>query len=99
MRRLHFVLLLSLVATRSFAQNQQNAPRAIQLPDTMGANFSVSDSATATSLATDYDFLIGVWEFRFQSRRRDGSFTPPFNGHWFFNKKETADKGVLIEDH
>lgn len=99
MRRRYVLLLLCLDATPVFAQNPQAVPRAIQLPDTMGANFAVADSATGTSLATDYDFLIGVWEFKFQSRRRDGAFTTPFTGHWFFTKKQTGGQGVLIEDH
>lgn len=99
MRPTRLVLLLSLVAAPAFAQNQQSVPRAIALPDTMGANFSVADSATATSLPTDYDFLIGEWEFRFQPRRRDGTFAPVFTGHWVFTKKQTGGQGVLIEDH
>jgi hypothetical protein len=90
--------LLCFVAGGAAAQNQ-HAPRAIQLPDTLGANFNVADSATATSAATDYDFLIGTWQFRFQSRRQDGSFSPAFTGHWVFTKKETGGKGVLLEDH
>jgi hypothetical protein len=99
MQRVGSALLLVLIGYPCFAQNQQSVPRAIQLPDTMGANFSVADSATATSLSTDYDFLIGTWSFKFQARRRDGSFSPPFTGHWVFTKKETGGQGVLIEDH
>lgn len=98
MRRSLLIILTSLSATPLFAQNQ-SVPRAIQMPDTMGANFSVADSATATSLPGDYDFLIGVWEFKFQNRRQDGGFNPPFTGIWVFEKKHTGGKGVLIEDH
>ena len=65
----------------------------------MGANFLVTDTVTGSSGPTDYDFLIGTWRFTFQARQRDGSFTPPFTGHWVFAKKETGGQGVLIEDH
>ena len=100
MRRLHLGVLLSLLtATPAFAQNQGSVPRAIPLPDTVGANFAVTDTLTGRSGPADYDFLIGTWRFTFQARRRDGSFTPPFTGHWIFTRKQTGDQGVLIEDH
>ena len=63
----------------------------------MGANFNVADSATAKSKADDFDFMVGVWVFKFQQRRPDGTFNPPFNGHWVFEKKRSS--GALIEDH
>jgi len=81
------------------AQNPQPAPRAIQLPDTLGANFAVTDTLTGTSAPTDYDFLIGTWRFRFQARGRDGGFSPAFTGHWVFARKQTGGEGVLLEDH
>jgi len=94
------ILVLLLSAASLAAQNQQQGvARAIPLPDTLGANFSVADSATASSSPADYDFLIGTWQFRFQQRRQDGSFAPPFTGHWVFSKKQTGGNGVLIEDH
>ncbi|HTL05664.1 MAG TPA: hypothetical protein VL241_07940 [Gemmatimonadales bacterium] len=100
LRRLHGSALLTvLAATPLVAQNQGSAPRAIVLPDTLGANFSVSDTLTGKSDPTDYDFLLGTWSFRFQARRRDGGFTAPFTGHWVFSKKQTGGEGVLIEDH
>lgn len=90
--------LLALMATPALAQ-QPAAPRAIQLPDTLGANFPVTDTLTGKSEAGDYDFLLGTWVFTFQSRRRDGNFNPTFTGHWVFSKKETGGQGTLIEDH
>ena len=81
------------------AQQPESVPRAIQLPDTMGANFDVADTLTATSAPTDFDFLIGIWRFTFQARQRNGAFTQPFTGHWVFSKKRTGDQGVLLEDH
>ena len=92
-------LLTLLIPSLAFAQNQAPAPRAIALPDTLGANFEVSDTLAGKSAPQDYDFLIGTWRFTFQSRRRDGAFTPPFTGHWVFRRKETGGEGVLIEDH
>jgi len=100
MRRLQLAALLSSVpAASAMAQNQGAAPRAIPLPDTLGANFAVTDTLTGTSGPADYDFLIGTWRFTFQSRRNDGAFTAPFTGHWVFSKKQTGGQGVLIEDH
>jgi hypothetical protein len=100
MRLLSLTLLLSVVtAAMATAQDQAAIERAIALPDTMGADFDVADTLTGRSSPTDYDFLIGAWSFTFQARNQDGSFTPPFTGHWVFTKKETGDQGVLIEDH
>jgi hypothetical protein len=67
----------------------------ISLGDTLGANFSLADSLTATGQATDYDPLVGTWEYRFQGRQRDGSFGPAGFGHWTFEKKPGDG---LIED-
>ena len=72
-----------------------DAGRDIQLPDTLGANFSIADSANKAGTLADYDVLLGSWEFRFQSRGQDGSFYPAFTGHWTFEKKPG---GGLIED-
>jgi hypothetical protein len=69
--------------------------REIPLPDTLGANFSIADSASQSGTLTDYDALLGFWEFHFQNRRPDGTFTPAFSGHWTFEKKPG---GALIED-
>lgn len=70
--------------------------REIPLPDTLGANFAIGDTAKQAGTATDYDALLGTWEFRFQPRNPDGTFLPPFTGHWSFEKKPG---GGLIEDH
>jgi hypothetical protein len=100
MRRLRLATLISICTVApAFAQNQEPVPRAILLPDTMGANFAVTDTLTGRSDPADYDFLIGTWRFTFQARSQDGSFIPPFTGHWVFTKKQTGGQGVLIEDH
>ena len=80
--------------------------RAIPLPDTLGANFAIADSARALGSATDFDFLVGTWHFTFQARRPDGTFNPSFVGHWFVSKRDseryTADQKpvetALVED-
>jgi len=100
MRRPCIAVLMSIaIAAPALAQDQASVPRAIQMPDTMGANFPVADTLTGTSGPADYDFLVGTWRFTFQARQRDGSFTPAFSGHWVFTKKQTGGKGVLLEDH
>jgi hypothetical protein len=100
MRRPYLAALFVLFpALSAHAQNRGSVPRAIQFPDTMGANFPVTDSLTGKSAPGDYDFLLGTWRFTFQPRRRDGSFDPTFTGHWVFTRKETGGQGVLIEDH
>jgi hypothetical protein len=100
MRRLPLALLVLIVLfAPARAQNQAAVPRAIPLPDTLGANFAVTDTLAGKSEPADYDFLLGTWRFTFQSRRRDGAFTAPFTGHWVFTRKQTGGQGVLIEDH
>ena len=93
------VVISSLTATLASAQTQGPVPRAIALPDTSGANFAAADTLTGTSAAGDYDFLVGTWSFTFQGRNRNGTFSPPFTGHWVFTKKQTGGQGVLLEDH
>ena len=100
MRRLPLALLVLIVLfAPARAQNQAAVPRAIPLPDTLGANFAVTDTLAGKSEPADYDFLLGTWRFTFQARRRDGAFTPAFTGHWVFSRKQTGGQGVLIEDH
>jgi hypothetical protein len=76
-------------------QGATDLGREIPLPDTLGANFAIADSAKMAGTLADYDTLLGTWEFRFQSRRPDGGFWPAFTGHWTFEKKPG---GGLIED-
>jgi hypothetical protein len=76
-------------------QGAIGAAREIALPDTLGANFAIADSAKAAGTLADYDTLLGTWEFKFQARRPDGGYWPAFTGHWTFDKKPG---GGLIED-
>ena len=95
--RLTFMLVMA--PGVPFAQGTQSAggPRALDLPDTLGANFSIGDSSTAKGTTADWDFLAGMFHFRFQQRRIDGTFGPPFSGHWSARKLNAA--GAMIEDH
>jgi hypothetical protein len=79
------------------AQQPPPAPRAVTFPDTLGANFAIADSAAGTGTAADFDFLVGLWTFRFQTRRPDGAFNPAFTGHWTAAKKRVANG--FLEDH
>jgi len=99
MRSLALSTFISFSAVTLVSAQNQTAPRAISLPDTLGANFPVTDTLTGKSDPGDYDFLVGTWRFTFQSRQRDGAFTPAFTGHWVFTRKQTGGQGVLIEDH
>jgi len=92
--------LFVLAAAASPAAAQQlppPAPRAVQFPDTLGANFDVADSASAHGTPADFDFLVGLWTFRFQGRRPDGQFAPAFVGHWTAAKKRVPNG--FLEDH
>lgn len=100
MRRVQLAVMASIVAaTPALSQNQAPVARAIPLPDTLGANFDVADTLSARSAPGDYDFLLGTWQFTFQGRNRNGTFTTPFTGHWVVSRKQTDGHGVLIEDH
>lgn len=70
-------------------------PREIVLPDTLGANFPLADSLKSAGTLSDYDALLGTWEFRFQPRRDEGGFWPPFTGHWTFEKKPGG--GLIVD--
>lgn len=71
--------------------------RQIGLPDTSGASFDVADSARAKGAPGDWDFLVGMWQFRFQSRRNGALWNPAFSGHWTASRKRSAN--AMVEDH
>src|SRR4051812_14229097 len=95
------LVALQVVGTTAGAQGSATPPapvaRQINLPDTLGASFSIADSTTGTGNANDFDFLVGVWEFRFQLRSPNGTFTPAFVGHWFAERKKNPNG--FVEDH
>jgi hypothetical protein len=70
--------------------------RVVPLPDTLGANFAIADSARLSGTPEDYDAVLGVWHFTFQWRQADGTFSAPFTGHWTFRKRPGTR--VVIED-
>ena len=84
-------------AQRTPATPPPAAPRAIAFADTMGADFAIADSASGAGAPTDFDFLVGLWHFQFQTRRPDGTFNPPFTGHWSAERKRTPNG--FVEDH
>jgi hypothetical protein len=87
--------LLSVIAT-ACATALPAQSRVIPLPDTLGANFSIADSARRTGMPNDYDAVLGVWHFTFQQRNGDGTYGAPFTGHWSFRKR--AGARPVIED-
>lgn len=68
--------------------------RLFTFPDTLGTRVAMGDSARALGSATDYDALVGTWEFRYQWRNPNGEFGDSFPGHWTFEKKGAG----IIED-
>lgn len=89
------ILVFSLLAAAATQPGAQ--ARVIPLPDTLGANFPISNSASVDGTPADYDTLLGVWHFTFQQRRPDGTYNPPFSGHWTFRKIPGARP--IIADH
>ena len=94
--------ILSMCAAIGFAavasaQTASAPARQIVLPDTTGANFAIADSARLTGTPNDFDFLVGIWEFRFQQRNPNGTWNPVFVGHWFADRKKNPN--AFIEDH
>ena len=91
-----FLLLVSNSRVEAQRTPPPPAPRAIEFPDTLGAAFNIADSASAHGSPSDFDFLVGEWQFRFQVRRPDGVFVQPFTGKWSAKKKAT--RNAFIED-
>ena len=65
----------------------------VPAPDTLGANFR--HDSIGTSTPTDFDFLDGKWNIRFQSRKSPTEFGPARAGTWSAHR--THD-GLVIED-
>ena len=65
----------------------------VPTPDTLGANFR--HDSVGTSTPTDFDFLDGKWNIRFQSRKSPTEFNPAVAGTWSAHR--THD-GLVIED-
>ena len=83
--------LLAIIAG-AFAQAGAQLPD-VPTPDTLGANFRFDSVGTSTP--TDFDFLDGKWNIRFQSRKSATEFNPAVAGTWSAHR--THD-GLVIED-
>ena len=89
MRRLVSSLVLVAAATLPATAQVPDVPA----PDTLGANFK--HDSVGTSTPTDFDFLDGKWNIRFQSRKSPTEFNPARAGTWSAHR--THD-GLVIED-
>ena len=88
MRRFGFVVVLAAASARLGAQLPD-----VPTPDTLGANFR--HDSVGTSTPTDFDFLDGKWNIRFQSRKSATEFNPAVAGTW--TGRRTHD-GLVLED-
>ena len=89
MRR--FVLLCAIFAGSGTSATAQLPD--VPTPDSLGANFR--HDSIGTSTPTDFDFLDGKWNIRFQSRKSATEFNPSVAGTWSAHR--THD-GLVIED-
>ncbi len=80
--------LVAVAGSRAGAQSTD-----VPVPDTLGASFDADHPGTAALDA--FDYLIGEWSFRFQTRKQDGSYNPPRPGTW---KTWKSHDGLLVED-
>jgi hypothetical protein len=89
MRRLFRPLALIAAAIAPASAQVPDVPT----PDTLGANFR--HDSVGTSTPTDFDFLDGKWNIRFQARKSPTEFGPARAGTWSAHR--THD-GLVIED-
>ena len=89
MRRLVSSLALVAAATLPATAQVPDVPT----PDTLGANFK--HDSVGTSTPTDFDFLDGKWNIRFQSRKSPTEFNPARAGTWSAHR---THGGLVIED-
>ena len=75
--RFRLACLISLFATNLVLGQNAVIPR----PDTLGANFD--HTSIGKGSPSDYDFLVGKWEFRYQPRDQEtGKYAPVTKGSW-----------------
>src|SRR5678815_3834038 len=89
MRRVFFLSALLASAAMPAAAQLPDVPT----PDTLGANFR--HDSVGTSTPTDFDFLDGKWNIRFQSRKSPTEFNPAVAGTW--TGRRTHD-GLVLGD-
>jgi hypothetical protein len=80
------MIMLCVAARRVAAQD-------VPLPDTLGANFDITTPGTGGPDL--FDYLVGEWDFRFQTREDGGRLTPARRGHW---KTWKSHDGLMVED-
>src|SRR5690348_12974807 len=90
MRRLSPIIAVLACAAAASARAQ--VPD-VPTPDSLGANFR--HDSIGTSTPTDFDFLDGKWNIRFQGRKSPTEFAPAQAGTWSAHR--THD-GLVIED-
>lgn len=86
MKRILILAALSACVATARAQN-------VPAPDTLGANFDIEHPGTGGPDL--FDYLVGEWNFRFQSRDDNGGWERPRNGHW---KTWKSHDGLMVED-
>jgi hypothetical protein len=75
-----------LLAVARLAQSQAAV---IPRPDTLGANFDADSPGQGTP--SDYDFLVGKWNYRYQARNpKTGAYTPVVTGVWTGTKSHDS---------
>jgi hypothetical protein len=89
--RLRFLLVPLLIACSAPGVLAQSGD--VPRPDTLGANFDITTPGTGGPDL--FDYLVGEWTFRFQTRREDGTYNPPRSGHW---KTWKSHDGRMVED-
>src|SRR5689334_23664825 len=77
MRRLSPIIAVLACAAAASARAQ--VPD-VPTPDSLGANFR--HDSIGTSTPTDFDFLDGKWNIRFQGRKSPTEFNPAVAGTW-----------------
>lgn len=93
MRRLFAFTFASIALIAAAAAPLRAQVRDVPTPDTLGANFN--HDSVGTSTPTDFDFLDGKWNIRFQARNENGTFGPARNGTWSARR---THEGLVIED-
>ena len=88
-------LLVASLATLHAGPAKAQQRVEITRSDTLGANFDATNVGTGTP--SDFDFLIGTWNYRFQSRKLTNptEYGPARPGIWTFAKTHDA---FMVED-
>jgi hypothetical protein len=90
-----YVIPLALSALCMLADSARAQQPTVRRADTLGANFDHTQVGTGTP--NDFDFLVGTWEYVFQTRKREapGEYETAWPGTW--TARKTHD-GLIVED-